>query len=895
MLFFVSSVFAQNETNNWYFGDNGGMNFDNGDFSVLNDGSMQTPAGCTSISDRDGNLLFYTNGQTVWNKNHEIMENGTDLAGEIDGVQTSIIIPRPNNENSYYIFTTRINQTNTPYLTPPGLYFSEVVFSDQYPLGYIFTKNTRILNSLTQRLAAIHHYQTNTIRLIVLGYIDPPPPDEEFPFPELPHDPPSVSNLANAFRIFNITENGIQSPSITLEIQESLSPVGAMKISPNGKLIAVADNYERYLHLYNFDNDNVTIQYEKSINADIPFAEYYPYGVEFSPNSEILYYSASGILFQFPLSPNEDGMFLKYALGNIGANSLQLARNGKIYVTRGGDSSFGKIGVVNKPDKTGTEANFQSAQVDLESGSSRKGLPIFIASYMRNRIMVSDDDCVGTTFNFELDAYVPIISTVWDFGDGMTSTSLTPTHQFSEPGIYKVSATIMVNNYPVTLYRDVEVYPFPSLDPNQTLGQCDTDNDGTSFFNLENIGDKMNNPNPEYEYTFYHSQNDAENDINPIPNHQTYQNQVNPEEIFVKITSPKGCVTISNFFIETTYTELGPINPIYTCEDSDNVLNNGEGVFNIDNKIQEIRQQFNFPSNFSIKVYATVQDAQTKANSLPRYYTSSSTTVWIRVEDENQGCNGIGSFQLIVNQGLETNIEDRYVICDKDLQPLTVLDGGANNDIWEWRNSSDNIISTSRHFALSQTGTFSLTVYKTENGIQCSVRKQFVVTQAGTVAFNEVSTEDNQIYVSVIGQGVYEFSIDGYTFFGQGESSYTFTGIETGFHIVYVRDVYNCESPISQEVFLLNFPRFFTPNGDGINDYWRISSLSTRFFPKIEIYIYDRYGKFIKYINVKKDALGWDGTLKGEKIPATDYWFKAVMKDVSGNVIEKKGHFSLVR
>src|SRR5690606_16411114 len=197
-------------------------------------------------------------------------------------------------------------------------------------------------------------------------------------------------------------------------------------------------------------------------------------------------------------------------------------------------------------------------------------------------------------------------------------------------------------------------------------------------------------------------------------------------------------------------------------------LNNQEGKFNIDNKIEEIRQQFNFPDNFSLMAYASAQDAQTKANPLPRYYTTSTTTAWVRVEDESQGCNGIGSFQLIVNQGFEINIEDSYVICDKDLQPLTILDGGINNDAWEWRNSSDNIISTSRHFALSQTGTFSLTVYKTENGIQCSAKKQFVVAQAGEVQFNQVSTDNNEINVSVIGNSTYEFSIDGNNFYGHG-------------------------------------------------------------------------------------------------------------------------------
>jgi len=104
LLLFSTIVLSQNETNHWYFGENSGMNFSDGLFQVLNDGSMDTPAGCASISDKDGNLLFYTNGRVVWNRNHEIIEDAFYLANEIEDIQTTIIIPKPNDETTYYIF-----------------------------------------------------------------------------------------------------------------------------------------------------------------------------------------------------------------------------------------------------------------------------------------------------------------------------------------------------------------------------------------------------------------------------------------------------------------------------------------------------------------------------------------------------------------------------------------------------------------------------------------------------------------------------------------------------------------------------------------------------------------------------------------------------------------------
>ena len=80
IILFSEIINSQNETNNWYFGNKSALNFSNGQLAVLNNGNMETPAGCSSISDKNGALLFYTNGQTVWNKNHEIMNNGSNLS-----------------------------------------------------------------------------------------------------------------------------------------------------------------------------------------------------------------------------------------------------------------------------------------------------------------------------------------------------------------------------------------------------------------------------------------------------------------------------------------------------------------------------------------------------------------------------------------------------------------------------------------------------------------------------------------------------------------------------------------------------------------------------------------------------------------------------------------------
>ncbi|WP_291117572.1 T9SS type B sorting domain-containing protein [Flavobacterium sp. UBA6135] len=845
------------------------MNFSDGLFQVLNDGSMDTPAGCASISDKDGNLLFYTNGRVVWNRNHEIIEDAFYLANEIEDIQTTIIIPKPNDETTYYIFSAKENQVN-------GLIRSIIRFTPEFPLGYLEEQN--ILADPNRpsisRIAAIHHAESNTIRLITFG---------------------KEENLAdsprNTFRVYNITENGISAPQAHTQNNHALGAKGAMKISPNGQHIAVTDFDNREIYLYNLNNENGSISYIKKFSTTPRLGLLInPYGLEFSQDSNILYYSGNNTVVQVEINPVED--FVIHPVFSVpNCKSLQLARNGKIYIAQGNEENpLGRISVINKPHLIGEASIFQVNTISLNPSRSIRGLPVFVASFLRNRIIV-DDDCIGTNFNFKLDAYAPIQSVLWDFGDGTSSSLMNPTHEFQTTGIHFVKATIVINDYPVILYKEVEVYSLPSLEPNQVLIQCDSNNDGVSFFNLKEIGNKMNNPSVDYEYFFYQTINDAISDTNQIENYEIYQNQTNPEEIFVKIISLEGCELISNFFLESSHIVLDPIANMYVCEDSDNILNNGEGTFNIGFKEDQIRNQLNIPSSSTITFFHTEQDAQTKANPIEgRYHTTSTTIIWIRIENDDFSCGGIGPIQLIVNSEIVLNVQDSYIICDPIMHSTQVLDGGVNNGSWIWKDSSGTIISNSRFFSLTESGFFSVTVSKIENGILCSTVKSFVVVNANTPEFTEVKAEEDKIYVSVSGNSVYEFSINGINYFGEG-LSYVFSNVQPGLHTVYVRDIFNCEATINTEVFLLRFPKFFTPNGDGINDYWILSYEILKLFPDIKVYIFNRYGLLLYFMDNNNLERGWDGSLNGKILPSSDYWYK-VFLDEKRNF---KGHFSLKR
>lgn len=883
LLLFGTMAIGQNETNNWCFGDQAGLNFNNNSLRVLTNSAMATPAGCATISDSNGQLRFYTNGQSVWNLNHELMDNGTDLAGEISNTQTSIIIPKPNDPDTYYIFVTRKNKTTTSPVVPSGLFYSEVQFSDQHPLGTVVVKNVRIALSVTERLTAIHHSESNTIRVIAFG---------------------NLSGLPNApdeyFIIFNVTENGVTSSPITSAQQKTISAAGAMKMSPNGRFLAITDYGSGYIYLYDFDNDNVTLGLNTVINSSVSFGTYLPYGLEFSQDSKVLYFTVN--------DPYNTSFLRKYSLENpSGFNqsltiassrrykfgSLQLASNGNIYVASYEQdnplTSLNQIGVITEAENLEIDSGFQPLAIGLNSGQSYKGLPNFIPSYFRNRI-ITENTCADTPFEFSLDAYAPIESVLWDFGDGNSSTLLEPTHQYHTGGNYLVKATITINQAQVELYKNVEAYALPSINANERLIQCDLDNDGVAFFNLNTIVEKINNPNPDYELFFYETLFDLENDL-AIENPEIYES--GDQELFVKIISPEGCETISNFFLETVHIELRNISAMYACEDSDGFPDNGEATFDLDTKGNEIRSQFNIDSTSLLTFYATFLDAETKTDPLQGQHNAETTTIWVRIDNPNSGCNGIDSIALFVHPELPLDIEENYTICDPSLQSVIRLDGNLSNDRWEWKDSNGTIISTNRIFQLTEPGSFSVTVYKTQGGMICSRTEAFVVKDITAPVFDEVTAGDYEITASIIGDSLYEFSLDNTYYSGQS-TSYTFFNIQPGIHTIYVRDINNCEPPIETVVSFIGFPKYFTPNDDGFNDIWKIHGISSEFYLSARVEIFDRYGKLLHTMDLKNNDLGWNGTFKGEVLRSTDYWFTATLIDLENNTTIQSGHFSLI-
>src|SRR5688572_18740112 len=145
---------AQGEANNWYFGVNAGITFNGGAPVALTNGVLSTSEGSASISDRNGNLLFYTDGIRVWNRNHTQMPNGFGLAGNPSSAQSGVIVPKPGSTTMFYVFTVS-EEGNAP-----GACYSEVDMTLDSGNGDVIpgTKNTLLLPSPTsEKIAAVKH------------------------------------------------------------------------------------------------------------------------------------------------------------------------------------------------------------------------------------------------------------------------------------------------------------------------------------------------------------------------------------------------------------------------------------------------------------------------------------------------------------------------------------------------------------------------------------------------------------------------------------------------------------------------------------------------------------------------------------------------------------------
>jgi gliding motility-associated-like protein len=289
-------------------------------------------------------------------------------------------------------------------------------------------------------------------------------------------------------------------------------------------------------------------------------------------------------------------------------------------------------------------------------------------------------------------------------------------------------------------------------------------------------------------------------------------------------------------------------------------------------------------ANYTFAYYESLLDAEnevtsTKITTASNYKLSlGDNKIYVRI-NSNTPCYAIALLKI--------TLLPKPIISNQDIVPICenksiLIDAGSGGDSYLWSNGK-----TTQTITVDNPGDLSVTVTKNYDAIYCSSDKKFTVKTSNIAKITAIETKDwtdndNTITVFVTGSGDFEYSIDGHNY----QDSNTFSGVNSGEYIVQVRDKNGCGTA-TEEVYLLMYPKFFTPNGDGFNDTWEIKSSDSE--NGLTIKIFDRYGKLI--ITLDNNSNGWDGTYTGQPLPATDYWFIVTRK----NGKEYKGHFSLKR
>ncbi|MFC2131046.1 T9SS type A sorting domain-containing protein [Bacteroidota bacterium] len=376
ILFFTLSfnLTARKEVNIWYFGERAGLDFNSGNPVAILDGQINSNEGCATLSDRTGKLLFYTDGISVWNKNHEKMPNGTGLMGHNSSTQSAVIVLIPGSEYLFYIFTVDDKERSG------GFRYTLVDLRMEDGLGDVVNsvKNVLLFAPSAEKIAAVNNHDCSGVWVI------------------------SHEWNSNAFRAYLITNKGIDTiPVISnagIKYEGSVhNKKGYLKAHSDGSRLAAASGYTSTFEVFDFDNISGGISNPVRLSS----SDWEAYGVEFSPDGTKLYTTANdnywwdfdnrNELWQFDLKAGNQSQIassrrtIAWQDYEEQFGALQQGPDGKIYVARQDKEN---LGVINNPNERGSNCNYVSTGVSLGGRKCVWGLPFFIQSYFDNRSFV---------------------------------------------------------------------------------------------------------------------------------------------------------------------------------------------------------------------------------------------------------------------------------------------------------------------------------------------------------------------------------------------------------------------------------------------------------------------------------------------------------------------------
>lgn len=462
----------------------------------------------------------------------------------------------------------------------------------------------------------------------------------------------------------------------------------------------------------------------------------------------------------------------------------------------------------------------------------------------------------------------------------------------------------------------LQVFPNPTIANPLPIRLC---GNTTATFNLNIRIPAITIGNNNYQVRFYESNSDLIAD-NFIPNPSNYISGT--KTLFVKIVDPtnNGCFKTTTLDIEVLSNPGATTNPtpIEKCDDEFNTI----GYEEFDLKSRETEMAGSTPSNeIDFKYYIQLSDALAdNSNTITNPQAFKNTVInqqkiYVLLKSKVNfnsetgiACSSILELDLYVRPYPEDKLrKEAYIICvDKDNTPVnpayvdTKLNTTDYHFVWyrEFNALSGNVISgqNGATFETTTEGNYSVKISSISafTGLDlCTIIVNFTARNSYVpfslkgnpselIAFE---TDNTVTAIATPPSADYLYSLDNIG----SQTSNVFTNIQPGVHTITVFNKYSCGS-LTENIIVVDYPKYFTPNGDGYHETWNIKGIEA--LGKTTITIFDRYGKLLKVFDAKEK--GWNGTFNGQPLPSDDYWFK-IEYEKNNSKHEFKKHFTLKR
>jgi gliding motility-associated-like protein len=704
------TIYGQNEANWWFFGAFAGIDFNAGAPVATTAGQLDTTEGCASIANPCGMLLFYTDGITVWDSAHQVMQNGNGLLGDPSSTQSAIVIPQPGNNDRYFVFTVGDVMPQT------GLNYSVVDMTLNGGLGAVLPgeKNINLLMDSTEKVTAAVNAAGDSAW--ILSYAESVPGSANF----------------NSFYAFKLTASGMD---LSATVQSTFNNVqttdrrGYLRVSPDGGAIAMmtqqfvdATNVnETARGAWFFSFNSTTGRVFNPLRLEFP-GNLHAYGTEFSPDNSKIYIdlntAQSGFDGERTLVQYDRGISgfatqpstvyqtdVNNPNDNVSRGGMQLGPDGIIYYTR---KNTIWLSTITNPNAAAAAASFALDGFRVAAGTTvQEGLPPFYNAFF-NPSFQFVEGCVGnrTLFNADAIASCPGSTVLWDFGNPTSGTANTatvpnPSHVYTNTGTYTVTLTITTIRCVYTSNKDVTISQSPLVHNIMPISLCDDDGTNDGIVTLQNtaiLATALGAQDPaNIQATVHSNPQDANTDFNALP--PTFNASTGTYYVRLDTRSSNGCYEVIPFTVTITAIPVAfAVSDLITCDD---FSNDGFELFDLtvagDEALGTQNQQ-----DVQLSYYRSLNDATGNRNPLPNFYsnTAANEQIFIRLQSSsNTDCFATTFVNLrVVYQAVIPLLED-----------LTTCDEGARD-----HTETFNLAALNAQITNVQPGNLSLSYHATE-------------------------------------------------------------------------------------------------------------------------------------------------------------------------------------